>query len=94
MQLNLPLTTTLGGSLPSGNSFNSTIERSHSFRTILKNGSVGDKGLARFPAQVGIHVAFVNFDAGLAVGVNANQATFDHGGQHQHLIELAQAGFV
>ena len=41
-----------------------------------------------------VHVFLVAFDARLAVGIDADQPAFDDRGQHQHLEELAERGFV
>ena len=47
-----------------------------------------------FLSQDAIHVFFVGFYAGLAVGVHGEQSTFDHGSEHHELKELPQGVFV
>lgn len=45
-------------------------------------------------SQKPIHVLLVGLDAGLAVGIEAQQSTFDHGREHEHLKILPQRSLV
>ena len=51
-------------------------------------------GVAHVFPQDGVHVLLVRLDAGLAVGIDADQPALDHRGQHQHLEQLPERALV